>query len=549
MRVQSFVTKWEPRRESTAIHGIVQLPWKPCVQPGLHAQFLSRSRTGRRTSPLAAVPSPNSTSIEVTPQLSVSTPGARTSGPQLAAGWMQHTHLHGGLYFSFDKGRFVTSENVYDAEICRRMRTVYNAYHRWIITAYTLDLTGLVLYETEDGKFFLASWTLGETYEFDPNVPDKYVKHEDDEHFWEYACNYPMHHEDLPRFIEAKFLSALAYGSNERVLDNQDTNFPFEDAQIARLLHVYRDLKGPDATPSSPLVPALTYHIASTMREVTKTRRRYGYGTASARIYRDIAIPPSTWTVVLWDAFFAIVLCGTHKNYRTRLEGTVPRGAIALKDFRQLMRNLMSEWADSNLVATVLVSVNVGFLAVPDINGLQRASCLVSSILATTSIVTGLHHVWQHREKTEIGKEDARRYLYYLKLSSDSAPANDDKSESHPLNALDLTLTACLLAVPLATLQWSVLSFTLTIAAYAYQSTAHTVGPAHALLLALIALLAVLACTVFVFFWRIWTPPAHLEREEETTGDSASKGGTLKVRDANIAEAPPPAPMERLGEM
>ncbi|KAJ7325870.1 hypothetical protein DFH08DRAFT_342554 [Mycena albidolilacea] len=346
--------------------------------------------------------------------------------------------------------------------------------------------------------------------------------------FWEHAGQFPMHRKRPVRLMETEFLSALAFGSNERILENKATTFPFEDAQIERLIRVFQDLRGPpDAFPSR-LLPALSYHIARTMLAVAAARERYAYGTRNARMYRDTAIPPPTPQMWVWDFFLGVILCGTHKNYRVRLEATVPKGVVGLPEFRGLMRGLMSEWADSNLVATVLVSVNVGFLAVPDIRSPQRSFAVVSSLCAMTSIVTGLHHVWQHREKTDIEREDARQYLYFLDHC-----LHRRQNKDIPAAAPDLTLTASLLALPLATLQWSVLSFTLAIATYAVQTT--SAGEGRILFAVLLAVLGVLALGVFLFFWRIWAGPVHVEMEMEEIEGDGKGGGVARMRNVNLA--------------
>ncbi|KAJ7183897.1 hypothetical protein C8R46DRAFT_1186758 [Mycena filopes] len=403
--------------------------------------------------------------------------------------WTRHVHLNGGLYYSYDHHRLLTTDNICDPLVCNRVLAAYRAAGACFRTSI-VDLEMSV--SNVDGATF-ASWSRCRVYAHLNNT----LSVNRTSSFWEHALQFPMHRRFLPTSMETEFLSSLAFGSNEHVLGEQKTTFPFEDAQIERLMRVYHDLRGPPHSVPSLLAPALAFHIARAMVDIDAARRHYNYGTPAARLYRDVAIPPPTRAVRVWDLVLGILLCGTHKNYRVRLEATIPNDVVALPEFRLLMRNMMSEWADSNLVATVLVSVNVSFLAVPDINTLQRSCALVSSLCAMASIVTGLHHVWQHREKTDAEQEAARQYLYYS----------------------NLTLTAALLAVPLATLQWSVLSFTLAIAALAIQSTSTSTAPhshsaAHVLLIVLIALLAALACAVFLFFWRIWAGVPRREMEE-----------------------------------
>ncbi|KAJ7204217.1 hypothetical protein C8J57DRAFT_386060 [Mycena rebaudengoi] len=366
--------------------------------------------------------------------------------------------------------------------------------------------------------FSLISWSSGREYEWDD---DNRLRPYKTASFWQCVAQYPMHRTHIPPQLETDFLSALAYGSNERVLDVKNTTFPYEDVQVARLIQVYQDLRALRSDPACNPVPAIIWHIARTMESIESARSRYYYGTPSARRYRDIAIPRATWEVAVCDLIMGLILWGAQKNYRTRLQATVPGRIISVPDFRRLMMNLMAEWVDSNLVATVFVSVNVGFLAVPDITSFQRGASLVSALFSMTSIITGLHHVWQHRGKQDAEFEDARMYLYRLHMFGRR------KLKSDVLTPLDLTPTACFLALPLATLQWAVLTFTLSITAYGIQCTLQG-SHVRIVLGALIGFLAFISCGMFLFFWQIWQGPKHREMEEgldrNVVDDSEPKG-------------------------
>ncbi|KAJ7778014.1 hypothetical protein DFH07DRAFT_1056339, partial [Mycena maculata] len=459
------------------------------------------------TSPIRQIHSRSSDAMEATGTIEVSTE------TDVLEEWTQFTHIHGGIYYSHNKYPLVTKENVCDEATRKQVSRAYEKFGDWLddnaiaTNAADDDDAEMVVFIARGTTFVqFASWSRGMIYGFRDGSTAGIVS-KGRASFWDHAWSFPMHRTDLPRFMEKEFLTALAFGSNQRVMDIKKTTFPFDDPQIKRLMRVYWDLRGKERrTIPSDLVPALCYHIGSVMNRIEASREWYKHGTPGARMYRDVAIPKSTWNVRVWDSILGIILCGTHKNYRTRLQSTAPHGIISLLDFRHLMCNFMSEWEDSNLVATVLLSVNVGFLAVPNLKGLERSSALVSSLCAMTSIITGLHHVWQHREKKDTEFGDAREYLYYVKLRCRRRPKDRE------LSAMDLTPTACLLAIPLATLQWSTLSFTVAIAAYAFQSTSGTDG--HSLLIALISLLGALTFVVFFYFWRIWLQPVHQEEED-----------------------------------
>lgn len=92
------------------------------------------------------------------------------------------------------------------------------------------------------------------------------------------------------------------------------------------------------------------------MIKIQVVRERYHYGTKDARLYRDVAVAKPTWRERLLDVFLLCVFFNTHGTYKIRLESTRPKGHVYLPDFRELIRSLLVEWSDSNLLATVFVS-------------------------------------------------------------------------------------------------------------------------------------------------------------------------------------------------
>ncbi|KAJ7167166.1 hypothetical protein C8R43DRAFT_984416 [Mycena crocata] len=439
--------------------------------------------------------------------------------------WKKHIHLDGSVYYSNMSARLLTTANVLgDEAMSDFILDMYNENffcfkHIHERRPLFFDADAQMLVSANGGATF-ASWRRAETYEWDDDAEILVVRGK--ENFWDYASQFPMQRTYIPDFMGPQFLSALAFGANERILDVKNTTSPFDDTQIERLLQVYWDLAGCGPSTPSDVVPALTFHIARVMFEIENARRRFNYGTTSARRYRDTSIAKPSWCDEVFQLFLGVVLCGTYSNYRTRLESAISRrSAVKLPIFRRLMRSFLTEWADSNLVATVLLSVNVGFLGVQDITGLQHTTSLVSSLLAMTSLVTGLHHVWQHRERTNIEIDEAKRYIYHIRLFWTSTPFE--------VPARDLAVTAALLALPLATLQWSVLSFTLTIAAFASQSTAGADVEGRILLPILLGLLAVLTCTTVLFFWRISASPTYVEVHKEiSTGEDQTRRQQLR---------------------
>jgi hypothetical protein len=112
------------------------------------------------------------------------------------------------------------------------------------------------------------------------------------------------------------------------------------------------------------ILPALAWHISRVMIKIEIVRERYHYGTKDARLYRDIAVEKPTWRERLLDVLLFCVFFNTHGTYKIRLESTRPKGHVYLPDFRELMKSLLVEWSDSNLLATVFVSCTAFLLMI-----------------------------------------------------------------------------------------------------------------------------------------------------------------------------------------
>ncbi|KAJ7028333.1 hypothetical protein C8F04DRAFT_66855 [Mycena alexandri] len=222
----------------------------------------------------------------------------------LPDGWEIFVHLNGGIYYTYDHNRLLTTDNICDPPTLAKVVQKYDACFRPVVSRHPpIDDLEMSCFHVDDVPCIeLASWSRCRIYTWTDNK----LSVDRSASFWKHALQFPMHRRSLPIFMETEFLSALAFGSNERVLEVKATTFPYEDAQIERLIRVYRDLRGP-----ADSVPSLGFHIARTMVDIEAARKLYGYGTINARIYRNIAIPTPTRAVLACDVFLGIILCGT----------------------------------------------------------------------------------------------------------------------------------------------------------------------------------------------------------------------------------------------
>jgi len=247
-------------------------------------------------------------------------------------------------------------------------------------------------------------------------------------------------------------------------------------------------------------VPSLNFHIGRVLAQVQSTRqwyRRYdsnGIPQSGFTLRRKPTKHKSTWQLEMTQFFLALVLLGAHRMYFQRLKKIRTGKSVYLPDFREVLRQFLAEWTDSNLLATVFVGANIAFQQLPNINNLQRTASLSSAIFALLSVATGVHHVWQHRAKVSADIDEAVRYLNH---AGDWEAVEDD---TPPTNILGIS---AFLAVPFSALLWSILSFTIALAILCIQST----GPRGLILVTVVlGALGLLCLATLLFFRRIWHP-------------------------------------------
>ncbi|KII94578.1 hypothetical protein PLICRDRAFT_47611 [Plicaturopsis crispa FD-325 SS-3] len=403
--------------------------------------------------------------------------------------WTRCIHINGSIYYHNKTLRLVTEDNIEKPSVLREVLEFRDGHIRWLeykgLLSQLPDDFEMLIWGTEEGGHSMKTVSYKKGACFSPGEDGQGIRWSRTS-FWDYIETVPMHLEELPPHVETDFLNALTHGASERVFDHKDTTFPFTDQQTERLIQIYRDLKDRQLEAGRDgylFVPALAWHIARVMDEIERTRQRNGYGTPDARIHRVTVLPEPTWKLRVLDVVLTLVFLGAHRTYRRRLQATRVNGLLHLPGYQQLMRHLLTEWAGKSLIQQ---TSNIAFLAVPDVDGLQRTASLASSLFAITSIATGVHHVWQHRGRVDVEFEDAHKYMQHVSFFGEE---------------LDLAVTACFLSLPIVSLLWSVMSFTIAVGVFCFQASDVRAGIVLAVVLAMSGTGAV--CMV-VFFWHIW---------------------------------------------
>ena len=91
----------------------------------------------------------------------------------------------------------------------------------------------------------------------------------------------------------------------------------------------------------------------------------------------------------------------------------------------------------------------------------------------------------------------------------------------------DLAITACFLSIPLVSLLYAVLSFSIALGAFCVQNT-ETHG--RILLAVVLGILGTAGLGTLLFFWHVWRGPRTEEVEDENVMDVMGYGWRTKVR-------------------
>jgi len=192
------------------------------------------------------------------------------------------------------------------------------------------------------------------------------------------------------------------------------------------------------------------------------------------------------WNPSVLGQFMAAALffCA-HDTYVDRLEKVWADGIVSLYGWQNLLSSLLSEWSDSNLLATVTLSANMAFLALAELKDIAKTASTVSTFFAIGSIIIGVHHVWRHRVKVGTDAEHAGNYFQNATRTMGS-----------------LKPLAVFLSLPLILLSWALITLTFSVACYAFDD-ARLPSSYIVMGVILFVVVGVTAATV-LFFWEIF---------------------------------------------
>ncbi|KAI0638317.1 hypothetical protein C8Q77DRAFT_1215149 [Trametes polyzona] len=277
--------------------------------------------------------------------------------------------------------------------------------------------------------------------------------------YWAFIHLHPSHHPCPPQGFE-EAIDALRSYYHEHIQAGSRTFAPFSKRECEELLGVLHSMKGEE-----PRLPATISLLGWILKDVYSSRpaQKYGLYTheqlkafrESAHQAPELTRQPSALTRLVVLGLIHGPFFGIPQTYLAHVKSASEfRGHLdGLKDsWQSYTLQLVREYSDFILIATVLLSATVGLLTIDDIGEPCRVAAMLSAFAALGSMTVGVFLVWLHQRNTRMPSSFS--YLHNARN-----------------NPLGLSGHALLLSLPPVLLVWSIVGFTAATLAYALQDT------------------------------------------------------------------------------
>ncbi|EMD40643.1 hypothetical protein CERSUDRAFT_91380 [Gelatoporia subvermispora B] len=170
----------------------------------------------------------------------------------------------------------------------------------------------------------------------------------------------------------------------------------------------------------------------------------------------EIDVNPTIWSRILLALLMNFLFLGIPKSYLAHVQSaTVFRGRLSSlqESWEVFTKQLIQEYSDFILVATVLLSATIGMLAVPNVEQVSKVFSLISIFASLGSITIGVFFTWRHQRHEQMPENNTFAYIHNARN-----------------NAFGLPGHAILLSLPPVLLVWALISFTVAVVAYTLQT-------------------------------------------------------------------------------
>jgi len=168
------------------------------------------------------------------------------------------------------------------------------------------------------------------------------------------------------------------------------------------------------ATKDAPSQGHRSWLVARIWALIVHTRIQNLHGDISARLDRKQILyheESNTLTLRLLQWFSFLFLFNAPNAHHFELQKLWLDNIVYREAWRKMADALIQEWTETSLLATVLWTADMAFLAVNNINTSAQLGSLISTALALASIITAILQIRRHRGRTNAESLDVAFYL------------------------------------------------------------------------------------------------------------------------------------------
>ncbi|KAJ8598069.1 hypothetical protein M405DRAFT_802979 [Rhizopogon salebrosus TDB-379] len=306
-----------------------------------------------------------------------------------------------------------------------------------------------------------------------------------EEEYWVHCERYPNH--KMNRVELVKELRELVMHASAEIITSDSSLSPFDADELSRILELISHLQenaGDDISPH----PHSIFVIARFMQYFARAKFFNFCGLPCARLDADKSIYPDAtgFHPLISSLSFALeaMLFWAPRARLKDLQRVWVDEAVIMPRWKDFNRNLMAEWTGITIYSTVMLAVDISFLAVPNVYIGQSQSIGIIATYLSIIFITGslIISLLLARQNQKYGYESADKATEFLSNISGSLFGMKGLATVHSL--------------PYAMLMWGMVCFAIALLYNVFKS--HT-----------IAMLAsvVSGCTAVVMFisWFLWT--------------------------------------------
>ncbi|KAI0044955.1 hypothetical protein FA95DRAFT_1597107 [Auriscalpium vulgare] len=401
------------------------------------------------------------------------------------APWTPAVHPEGALYFFWKAERVYTDCNMYD-EVSREEVESFVAWIRRCLEVLKMpfplnecdlfvdfylddDVGGIrwsyyLVDHTARIPFWLHEHDISsEICEMLGVESPSHVRHYLESQYWFHWSFYPAGARPLPRDSYYALMGMLVHGCIDSITSDTSTA-PYSIADKRYMVELLRDAKSTLGEESEYLTVSVTRLLAF----FAHYKYVYFHGQPTARLDAGHSVygerpgtKDRTWLIKVLSP----LLFYAPEVHLAEIENVWTDEIIVGVAWKKFIEKLVAEWGDIILYATVILTVDVGFLAIPGVVPINGDNSVTSSLPAQItsylsvlgsvgSIIVGLVLVRHNRAKSDDHPHTASGYMTRNK---------------HPQFGTEPL--AIILSLPYALLQWAMLMFLVALLLLCFSST------------------------------------------------------------------------------